>query len=155
MSPEMRRGVIVSGVLHVLLLAALIISLPSKKPDDTQDMAAVSVDFVGPVAPAQQADKPDQVAAADNTPTTVQAPKATQQPTPQPLTDAPPPPPPPPPPPSVPPPNPPPPPAPPPPPPPRPPPRPPPPRPPRPPRPRPPRPRAPPRPRRRMRSRCP
>ncbi|WP_158802641.1 hypothetical protein [Acidisoma sp. L85] len=99
MTPEMRRGAIASGVLHVVLLVALLISLPSKKPDDTQELAAVSVDFVGPVAPAQQADKTGKVAAPADTATTVQAPKATQAPTPQPLEDAPPPPPPPPPPP--------------------------------------------------------
>ena len=32
MTPEMRRGAIASGVLHVVLLVALLISLPSKKP---------------------------------------------------------------------------------------------------------------------------
>jgi hypothetical protein len=101
MNPPMRRAAAVSVALHVLLLAALIVSLPAKKPDDSQDLAAVSVDFVGPVAPAQQAQKADTQPAPDNTPTTVQAPKATEAPQPTPLVDAPPPPPPPPPPPSV------------------------------------------------------
>ncbi|MCB8876761.1 hypothetical protein, partial [Acidisoma silvae] len=97
----MRRAAIVSVVLHGLLLVALIVSLPAKKPDDTQDLAAVSVDFVGPTAPVQQSDASGKTAAPTKTATPVNAPKATQAPTPQPLSDAPPPPPPPPPPPSV------------------------------------------------------
>jgi hypothetical protein len=96
----MRRAATVSVVLHVLLLAALIVSLPSKKPDDNQDLAAVSVDFVGPAAPAQQAQDKDTNAAPANTQTVVKAPMATQAPQPTQLVDAPPPPPPPPPPPS-------------------------------------------------------
>ncbi|WP_419757642.1 energy transducer TonB [Acidisoma sp.] len=101
MNPPMRRAATVSIALHVLLLVALIVSLPSKKPDDTQDLAAVSVDFVGPAAPAQQAQRQDTNAAPANTQTVVKAPMATQAPQPTPLVDAPPPPPPPPPPPSV------------------------------------------------------
>jgi hypothetical protein len=100
MNPPMRRAAAASVVLHVLLLAALIVSLPSRKPDDTQDLAAVSVDFVGPPAPAQQAQEMNKNAAPANTPTVVHAPKATEAPKPTQLVDAPPPPPPPPPPPS-------------------------------------------------------
>jgi hypothetical protein len=100
MNPPMRRAATVSVVLHVLLLVALIVSLPSRKPDDAQDLTAVSVDFVGPAAPAQQAQQQNTAPAPANTPTVVKAPTATQAPQPTPLVDAPPPPPPPPPPPS-------------------------------------------------------
>jgi neural Wiskott-Aldrich syndrome protein len=100
MNPPMRRAATASVFLHVLLLLALIVSLPSKKPDDTQDLAAVSVDFVGPPAPAQQAQQQNTAAAPANTQTVVKAPMATQAPQPTQLVDAPPPPPPPPPPPS-------------------------------------------------------
>ncbi|MCB8880298.1 cell envelope integrity protein TolA, partial [Acidisoma cellulosilytica] len=101
MNQPMRRAAIVSAVLHFLLLVALIVSLPAKKPDEQPDLAAVSVDFVGPTAPVQQSDASGKTAAPTKTPTPVTAPKATQAPIPQPLSDAPPPPPPPPPPPSV------------------------------------------------------
>ena len=101
MNPPMRRAAAVSLALHVLLLAALIVSLPARKPDDTQDLTAVSVDFVGPVAPAQQAQQKNTTAAPADTQTVVKAPMATQAPQPTQLVDAPPPPPPPPPPPSV------------------------------------------------------
>ncbi len=100
-NPPMRRAAGASAALHVLLLVALIVSLPSRKPDEQPDLSAVSVDFVGPAAPVQQSDATGKTAAPTKTPTPVQAPKATQAPTPQPLSDAPPPPPPPPPPPSV------------------------------------------------------
>ncbi|WP_459673348.1 hypothetical protein [Acidisoma sp. 7E03] len=100
MNPPMRRAATVSAALHLLLLAALILSLPTQPPKEAPDLAAVSVDFVGPTDQVRQSDLTGKTAAPDKTATTVDAPKATQQPTPQPLSDAPPPPPPPPPPPS-------------------------------------------------------
>ncbi|HTI01993.1 MAG TPA: energy transducer TonB [Acidisoma sp.] len=100
MNPPMRRAATASAVFHLLLLAALIISLPSRQPKELPDLAAVSVDFVGPTDQVRQSDQTGKTAAPAKTATTVEAPKATETPTPQPLSDAPPPPPPPPPPPS-------------------------------------------------------
>ncbi|GAB0113827.1 hypothetical protein [Acidisoma sp. C75] len=96
----MRRATLVSVVLHFLLLAALIISLPSSKPPEAPDLTAVSVDFVGPASQVRQSDVTGKTAAPQKTQATTNAPQASQAPTPQPLSDAPPPPPPPPPPPS-------------------------------------------------------
>lgn len=100
MNPPMRRAATVSAVFHFLLLAALILSLPTQPPKEAPDLAAVSVDFVGPTDQVRQSDQTGKTAAPAKTATTVDAPKATETPTPQPLSDAPPPPPPPPPPPS-------------------------------------------------------
>jgi outer membrane biosynthesis protein TonB len=95
MNPGMRRSAIISFLIHALILAAFLISLPAPKLDEAQD-TDVSVDLVGPSAP-QEAHAPGKVAAPANTPTVNNANLAEKQPKPQPI-EAPPPPPPPPPP---------------------------------------------------------
>jgi hypothetical protein len=92
----MRRGAIISGVLHLLIVLAAIIALPPAKLDNAAD-DAVSVDFVGPSAP-QHADAPGKTAAAADKPVVDKAPTAEKQPNPAKPIVAPPPPPPPPPP---------------------------------------------------------
>ena len=91
----MRRSALISFGIHLALILAAIISLPTMKLDSTAD-ESVSVDLVGPAAP-QQAMAPGKVAAPSNTPTVDKAALAVQQPKPQPLMAPPPPPPPPPP----------------------------------------------------------
>jgi outer membrane biosynthesis protein TonB len=91
----MRRGAIVSFLIHALIIAAAIIALPVQKLDQAQD-DTVSLDLVGPSAP-QQANAPGKVAAPANTPTVNAANLAEKQPKPQPIVAPPPPPPPPPP----------------------------------------------------------
>jgi outer membrane biosynthesis protein TonB len=91
----MRRGAIISFLLHVAVLAAIVITLPQMAiPESATD--SVDVDLVGPSAP-QEAFNPGKVAAPANTPTVVKAALAVNQPKPQPLMAPPPPPPPPPP----------------------------------------------------------
>lgn len=91
----MRRGAIISFGLHVALILAALIALPTK-PIDTSADDSVSVDFVGPNQP-QMAKAPGKVAAPSDTPTVNQANLAEKQPKPQPIVAPPPPPPPPPP----------------------------------------------------------
>jgi outer membrane biosynthesis protein TonB len=95
MNRGMRRGAIVSFLIHALIIAAAIIALPVQKLDQAQD-DTVSLDLVGPSAP-QQANAPGKVAAPANTPTVNNANLAEKQPKPQPIVAPPPPPPPPPP----------------------------------------------------------
>ncbi len=91
----MRRGAVISGGIHLLIVLAAILTLPAPKLDNAAD-DAVSVDLVGTTAP-QQANAPGQVAAPANTPTVNNANLAQQQPKPNPIVAPPPPPPPPPP----------------------------------------------------------
>jgi hypothetical protein len=91
----MRRGAIVSFLLHLAIVLAAIIALPPTKLDSATD-DTVSVDFVGPSAP-QHADAPGKVAAASNAPVVNNAPKADKQNPNKPIVAPPPPPPPPPP----------------------------------------------------------
>jgi outer membrane biosynthesis protein TonB len=91
----MRRAAIASFLLHALILAAAIISLPPQKLNEAQE-TDVSVDLVGPTAP-QEAHAPGKVAAPANTPTVNNANLAEKQPKQQPIVAPPPPPPPPPP----------------------------------------------------------
>jgi hypothetical protein len=95
MNRGMRRGAIISFLLHALILAAAIISLPPQKLDEAQD-TEVSVDMVGPSAP-QEANEANKVPAPANTATVNNANLAEHQPKPQPIQAPPPPPPPPPP----------------------------------------------------------
>ncbi len=92
----MRRGAAISGTIHVLLVLAAIIALPTMKMDSAQDQG-VSVDLVGPSGAPQQANAPGKVPAPANTPTVNAANLAEKQPKPQPIVAPPPPPPPPPP----------------------------------------------------------
>jgi outer membrane biosynthesis protein TonB len=91
----MRRGALISFILHLALLLAAIIVLPPAKLDSSAD-DSVSVDLVGPNAP-QQATAPGKVAAPSNTPVVDHSALAVKQPKPQPIVAPPPPPPPPPP----------------------------------------------------------
>jgi outer membrane biosynthesis protein TonB len=95
MNRGMRRGAIISFLIHALIIAAAIIALPVAKLDQAQD-DEVSLDLVGPSAP-QQANAPGKVAAPADTPTVNAANLAEKQPKPQPIVAPPPPPPPPPP----------------------------------------------------------
>ncbi len=95
MNRGMRRGAIVSFLIHALIIAAAIIALPVPKLDQAQDQG-VSVDFEGPSAP-QEAHQAGKVPAPSNTPTVNKANLAEKQPKPQPVVAPPPPPPPPPP----------------------------------------------------------
>jgi hypothetical protein len=61
MNFRMRRAAIASFLLHALILAAFVISLPPQKLDEAQQ-TDVSVDLVGPSAP-QEANAPGKVAA--------------------------------------------------------------------------------------------
>jgi outer membrane biosynthesis protein TonB len=79
----MRRGAIISGALHLMILIAVIIALPQAKLNSAEDQG-VSVQFEGPSAPQHSA-------------TNKQAPPAKTPPKPQPIVAPPPPPPPPPP----------------------------------------------------------
>jgi outer membrane biosynthesis protein TonB len=79
----MRRGAIISGALHLMILIAVIIALPEAKLNSAEDQG-VSVQFEGPSTPQHSA-------------TNRQAPPAKTPPKPQPIVAPPPPPPPPPP----------------------------------------------------------
>jgi outer membrane biosynthesis protein TonB len=91
----MRRGAIISGIIHVLILVALIVTLPPMHIDNDEG-DAVSVDMVGTGEP-QAGKAPGKVPAPTNAPTPNPAEMAENKPKPQPI-EAPPPPPPPPPP---------------------------------------------------------
>jgi hypothetical protein len=91
----MRRGAIISFVIHLAIVLALIISLPPMHMDESSD-DSVSVDLVGPSAP-QEAHAPGKVAAPDNTPQVNHAHMAEQKQRPETIVAPPPPPPPPPP----------------------------------------------------------
>jgi outer membrane biosynthesis protein TonB len=95
MNYGMRRGALISFLIHALIIAAAIIALPVPKLQNAPD-TDVSVDFIGPSAP-QEAHEKNKVPAPANTPTVNNANLAEKQPKPQPI-EAPPPPPPPPPP---------------------------------------------------------
>jgi len=90
----MRRGALISFLIHVAILMAILIVLPPETlPPAMVD--SVDVDLVGPNAP-QQGLKPSKVAAPMDTQTVNKAPLAVQQPKPQTIAPPPPPPPPPP-----------------------------------------------------------
>jgi outer membrane biosynthesis protein TonB len=91
----MRRGAIISFSLHVAIILAALIALPTK-PIDTSADDEVSVEFVAPNQP-QSGKTPSKVPAGATAPTVHDAPTAEKQPKPQPIVAPPPPPPPPPP----------------------------------------------------------
>jgi outer membrane biosynthesis protein TonB len=95
MDRDMRRGATISGGIHLILLLAVIIVLPTPKLQSASD-DTVALDLIGPSAP-QQAHEAGKVAAPANTKTVDLSHLAEHQPKPQPLVAPPPPPPPPPP----------------------------------------------------------
>ncbi|CAG4919563.1 unnamed protein product [Acidocella sp. C78] len=95
MEPELRRGAIVSAIVHLAIVLLLVAVLPREKLD-APAAEAVDVTLVGNAAP-QQALHKGKVAAPAKTKTVHKAHLAVQKPTPQPKVAPPPPPPPPPP----------------------------------------------------------
>jgi outer membrane biosynthesis protein TonB len=93
LSRGLRRGAIISGLLHLAILLALIVSLPPLKEDQSDSEGDIGVVF----AETQAGKQPGKVAAPMNTPTPDKAALSEDKPKPQPF-EAPPPPPPPPPP---------------------------------------------------------
>ena len=53
----LRRGAVVSGGLHLLVLLSLIVVLPQRKPPEPPPPVAVEMDFTGPAAASQKADQ--------------------------------------------------------------------------------------------------
>ncbi len=102
MPPALRRGAIVSAVLHAVVIAALLIGIPFARPPEPPQDTTVAMVFLGMAPSSMQAPTPATVPAPANAPPAPPAPPVTQPPKPQP-TEAPPPPPPPPPPPTPPP----------------------------------------------------
>jgi hypothetical protein len=96
MPPELRRGAIVSAVLHLIVLAALLIGIPFVRPPEPPQDETVAMVFMGVAPSSMQAPTPAAVPAPANAPPAPPAPPVTQPPKPQPV-EAPPPPPPPPP----------------------------------------------------------
>ena len=76
----MRRGALISFIVHLAFVVAAIVTLPPLKLDSSAD-ESVSVDLVGPSTP-QQANAPGKVPAPSNTPVVNKAPLAEQQPKP-------------------------------------------------------------------------
>ncbi|TLU71313.1 energy transducer TonB [Lichenicoccus roseus] len=56
-NPMLRRGVYVSGGLHLLVLLSLIVVLPVGKPPEPPEPPAVEMDFTGPPAASARADQ--------------------------------------------------------------------------------------------------
>jgi outer membrane biosynthesis protein TonB len=97
--PGIRRGVGISAGLHVLILAAALISLPRSVPPPPPDEETVEMEFTGTSAHAQKAEKTGQVAAPTDNDAPVTDNPSIKPPEKAPIETAPPPPPPPPPPP--------------------------------------------------------
>jgi outer membrane biosynthesis protein TonB len=96
--PTMRRGAVWSVGLHVLILAAAVVSLPRAVPPPPPDEDTVAVEFTGTSANAQKAEKTGTVAAPTDSDAPVTDNPAIKEPDKRPIETAPPPPPPPPPP---------------------------------------------------------
>ena len=93
-SPALRRGVIASILLHVGVVGALVIGMPSRSPEEPPPETEVSMVFEGGAATSMQAAEAGTVAAPADTPETTQKPPAPEPPKPQPEEPPPPPPPP-------------------------------------------------------------
>jgi hypothetical protein len=91
LNANVRRGAVISGLIHLAALLALIITLPPMKLDNSDRDGDVGVVF----APAQQALQTGKKPAPKDTPTTSAGAFADQQPKPRPFAPPPPPPPPP------------------------------------------------------------
>jgi hypothetical protein len=96
MPPALRRGAIVSAVLHVVVIAVLLIGIPLSHPPEVPQETAVSMVFTGKAQSTMRAPAPAQVPAPASAPPSPPAPQVTQPPKPQPVEPPPPPPPPPP-----------------------------------------------------------
>jgi hypothetical protein len=94
--PMLRRGAVMSLVLHVAILAAMLIAIPQAPPPEVPEEASFSMEF-GPPQPARRAQTPAAVPAPP-APAPSPEPQAVEPPKPAPPSVAPPPPPPPPPP---------------------------------------------------------
>lgn len=99
--PALRRGVVISAVLHSAIIAALLIGISVPQPPEVPPETAVSMVFTGTASSSIQAPEPAPVPAPANAPPAPPAPPVKQQPKPQPIQPPPPPPPAPPPPPSA------------------------------------------------------
>jgi neural Wiskott-Aldrich syndrome protein len=99
-NPGLRRGAIISGAIHLVILALLLLGLPLSRPPEEPPETTVAMVFDGTAESSIHAPAPAAVPAPAPAPTITPAPQAQQPPKPQPTEAAPPPPPPPPPPPS-------------------------------------------------------
>jgi outer membrane biosynthesis protein TonB len=97
--PSLKRGVAISAGLHVLALAALLVTIPHSAPPAPPEEEAFTVQFDGDSAHAQKSDRTGKVAAPTEADTEATDNPAIKPPTKAPIETAPPPPPPPPPPP--------------------------------------------------------
>ncbi len=92
-TPELRRGAALSGGIHLILIAAILIGLPFIRPPETPPEEAVDMVFQGTATSSMKAETPGQVPAPSQTPVPLPVPPAVQPPQPNPNEFAPPPPP--------------------------------------------------------------
>jgi len=92
MSPYLKRAAALSALLHLIVLLAMVVVLPTSVPPEAPEEAGVEMDFQ---QPSRKAMAPGRIAAAANTPQPTPTPPAPTPPKPQPEEPPPPPPPPP------------------------------------------------------------
>ena len=80
METPLRRALVVSALLHVVLLAGLIIELPAPDKQDQPEEMEVTMEMVGPPQQSAKAPKAAEVPA----PADVQTPSSAPQPAPEP-----------------------------------------------------------------------
>ncbi len=92
-NPGLRRGALISGAIHLVILALLLLGLPLSRPPEDSQETAIAMVFDGTAESSIHAPTPAAVPAPATAPEVTPAPQAQQPPKPQPIESAPPPPP--------------------------------------------------------------
>ncbi|HEX4261214.1 MAG TPA: energy transducer TonB, partial [Acetobacteraceae bacterium] len=81
MDTGLRRGAAFSAGLHLLVVLALLVSIPFARPPEPPDTSAITMEFVGPPKPIQKGQAPAATPAPAPAPVPTKAPPAPTPPT--------------------------------------------------------------------------